>query len=128
MNWLRTIRGLVPLLTGLFVVAQFAGVVPFRAAPASPPVYQAPAHAHAGHVHGEIKHKHADGNHSGHEHRSVPGSDCCALHGLTAIVPVLALAVPIGNIGERLTGRRTDEVIGVDARRLDRPPKSLLSL
>jgi hypothetical protein len=133
MNWLRTIRGLVPLLTGVFVVAQFAGVVPFRVAHASPVVAH---HVNSVHVHGEHLHKHADSTHDncpGHEHGSAelpgaPGTECCALHGLAAIVPVVVVAVPIGTIGERIADCQTDKVTGVGTGRLERPPKFLLSL
>jgi len=136
MDWLRTIPGLVPLLTGLFVVAQFAGVVPSRVAHASPVVGHPAAHVHAVHVHGNHVHKHAGSAHDdcpGHEQGSAdlpgaPDSECCALHGLAAIVPVVVVAVPIGTIGERMADCRTGKVTGLGPGRLDRPPKSLLSL
>jgi hypothetical protein len=136
MAWLRTAHGLTAWLIGLFMLAQLAGVVPFRDAHASPTAAHAPANIGTAHARGDHVHKHSAGQahfhgeehqHSDTDRAGLLADQCCALHGLAAIVPVVVAAVPAGIIGERIADARIDRMAGIVAGRLDRPPKHLAS-
>ncbi len=126
MTWFRTIRGLVPWLVGLFVVAQLAGIV------SSDYVYGKPgamASAHM-HDHGGGGHVHDHGvadDHHGAPHDGLIADQCCALHALAGIVPHVVTTVPAGSIAELLLDRPVDRFAGIGPSLLDRPPKSLPS-
>ena len=137
MRRLRTLRRFVPFLIGLFMVAQLAGVVSFEgphahaavaaSAEFHPADHAAHQHAHAGeHHHGHegmgnaIDHGLGGGGVAGH---------CCALHAFLVGVasPVLiSLFADLGK-GERLEVG-SDLVAGLTGSRLDRPPRSHLSI
>jgi hypothetical protein len=134
---LRTIRRFVPFLIGLFMVAQLAGVVSFEdshahaavAASAEPHPADHAAHqdAHAvGHHHGHdgmgnaIDHGLGGGGVAGH---------CCALHAFLVGVAPPVLTSLFANLGrgERLEVG-SDLFAGLTGSRLDRPPRSHLSI
>ncbi len=121
MAWCRTIRGLVPWLISLFLVAQLAGVVPFEY------IHPTPALAHAAaHDHGSVGHKH---HHDGTKQDGAIADQCCALHSLAGVLsPLLAASIPSDLIGHPMAAELTEHGSGIDAGRLDRPPKPLLSL
>jgi len=129
MTWRRTTRKFVPWLIGLLVVAQFAGVVPFRQAFASPSVSHTHLHEHAERVDGSVAHTHM-GDGATHRHdtgdAAAPSDKCCALHGLIAIVPVVITAALVVLVGKPLEDRRLQNFTGITPGRLDRPPRTLL--
>ncbi len=122
MAWCRTIRGLVPWLIGLFLVAQLAGVVPFEYIHPTPGLAHAAAHEHE---HGIAGHTH---HHDGTKQDGAVADQCCALHSLAGVVPLVIMAILSDPIGERLSAEPTDRVSGIGPGRLDRPPRSLSSL
>ena len=122
MAWCRTIRGLIPWLIGLFLVAQLAGVVP------SEYVYPTPGLAHAAtheHEHGTAGHTH---HHDGTKQDGAVADQCCALHSLAGVVPLVVMAILADRVGERLSPAAADRASGIGPGRLDRPPRSLPSL
>jgi hypothetical protein len=126
MRWLRTSRKIVPWLVGLFMVAQFAGVVPFREAFPSAAVGHTHAHEHAAGV--SDTHKHANDGAAHHHHdddASTPGDECCALHSFAAIVPAVLTAAIAAAVGKPLEDRRLENIAGITPSRLDRPPRTL---
>ena len=115
-----TIRTLVPWLIGLFVVAQLAGVVPFRQAVA----WDAPSH-----LGNMLGHDHHAAGHSDHHHHRIIDSEgaCCGLHAfLTGILPGVAAAAPAGLTRARLAMISEDRLAGIDPSLPDRPPRPLL--
>ncbi len=122
MAWCRTIRGLIPWLIGLFLVAQLAGVVPFEYSHPTSALAHAAAHEHqhdsAGHTH----------RHDGTKQEGAVADQCCALHSLAGVVPLVVMAVLSDATGERLSPELTDRVSGTGPGPLDRAPRSLPSL
>jgi hypothetical protein len=131
MQWFRTIPRFVRALVALFVLAQFAGVVPS-------PLAQARTASGAAFSH--VRHYHADGHHAGAHradgHRAngclhPDGSAypdhadyCCALHAFFAgILPPAAAIDSIVLAGEMLRPAVTDIALGLHPGRLDRPPR-----
>jgi hypothetical protein len=111
MQWLRT--------TALFVVAQFAGVVP---SPLATAASSSVGDAHKHHLNadgaGAISHSH-DNEHE--KHRADP---CCGLHAFfTGVLPALIVVDPVDPPHQRLSAGLDDVVVGVDPGRLDRPPR-----
>jgi hypothetical protein len=138
MKLLRTIPWVTRLLVGLFLVAQFAGMVSSpRANALTMSAATAPqtdaSHVSASHaVASGLHHQHAQGHGDGgmpcapHDHSGNPTDTCCALHACFAglLPPVVAIAT--GAVaGEPLSASRDD--LAPDARggRLDRPPRPL---
>lgn len=125
MAWFRTKQRLAPWLIGLFLVAQISGVVP-RLIYAQPSVIatttQAP-HQHA-HMHADqaTPHEHHD------EQAPSLADQCCALHLLTGVVPFVVTSISIEPLAVPLLEVSKPNAAGVDPHRLDRPPRSLLSL
>jgi hypothetical protein len=122
MAWCRTIRGLVPWLIGLFLVAQLAGVVSYEYIHPTLALANAAAHEHG---HGSVGHTH---HHDGTEQDSAIADQCCALHSFAGIVPLLVVATSTDSTGERLSPGPADRASGIGPGRLDRPPRSLASL
>ena len=127
MAWCRKMRSLVPWLIGLFLVAQLAGVVPSGYIHAELALGHAPLHEHqhgtAGHTH------HQDGTkQDGTKQDGAAADPCCALHSLAGVVPLIAIAILLDRIGERLSPEPADRASGIGPGRLDRPPRSLPSL
>jgi hypothetical protein len=121
MAWCRTFRGLVPWLTGLFLVAQLAGVVPFESIHPTPGLAHTATHDHG---HGTAGHTH---EHDGTKQDAAIADKCCALHSLVGVVPPVIAAILSDPIGERLLAEPSDRVSGIGPDRLDRPPRSLPS-
>jgi hypothetical protein len=130
MRRLRTVRRSVWILVGLFLVAQFAGVV-------SSPLAHAHAAFRAAGEHAAHHHDHADGRHAaGHRHDGCAypgaaacddqGDQCCALHAFFAgILPPVTEVENAGIGGETFRPDVTDVAQGVEVGRLDRPPRPL---
>jgi len=129
MQWFRTKTPAIRLLVGLFLLAQFAGVV-------SSPLSQ--AHAAAGTAIAHAAHHHADG-HRANDHRDggcaqadvgtcADHADyCCALHAFFAgILPPAAAIEKAGVAAETLRPAVSDVALGLAGGRLDRPPRPLL--
>jgi hypothetical protein len=123
MQWLRTIPHFVRVLVGLFVVAQFAGVV-------SSPLASARSFSTAVAFH--IDHHHAlhnDGQGTVHHHgdQSKDGADhCCALHAFFAgVLPPLIAVDTVIVRSQRLAAALADTGLGVASGPLERPPRPL---
>ena len=128
MQWFRTIPHVIRMLVVLFLVAQFAGVVPS-------PLTR--SHSAPGAAVARANHHHAEDDRAdGHRHDGCAYPDagackqhadyCCALHALFAGILSPATAVEIGGIaGETLRPRVSDVALGLGADRLDRPPRPL---
>jgi hypothetical protein len=119
---LRTIPGFVRLLVGLFLVAQFAGLVSSPRASALPTVT---AHAlqsqdhHAKDLGDQGKHR------DDHDHAN-PADACCALHAYFAgVLPQVVAIETLGLTGQSLSVGPDDLVLGIPSGRLDRPPRPL---
>jgi hypothetical protein len=122
----RTMQRLVPWLVGLFLVAQIAGVVP-RLAYAKPDVKAVAAHLHHQHAHYHSDRNKTQAHHPGDQHGNI-ADQCCALHLLTGVVPLVVTAVPTELLAQSLLQKSTTAIAGIDANPLDRPPRSLPSL
>jgi uncharacterized membrane protein len=128
---LRTISWFTRLLVGLFLVAQFAGVVSAPRANALP-MMAAAAQTGVSHMDGVEVHHHAQGHndqgglHDHHDRSGNPADTCCALHACFAGVlpPVIAIAAETV-VGEPLCVRPDDLAPGAPGGRLDRPPRPL---
>jgi hypothetical protein len=118
MGWCRKIRGLVPWLIGLFLVAQLAGVVPFEYIHPTPSLAHAAAHDHE---HGTTHTHHHDGT----KQDGTVADQCCALHSLAGVVPLVIMAILSDPVGRPLSAEPTDRISGIGPGRLDRPPRSL---
>jgi len=122
MQWLRSIRGFMRVLVGLFLLAQLAGVVssPFASARAS----TVASHAHHHHAH------QGDAPAAAHQHgtqRSAHVDDCCALHAFFAgVLPSLTVVEHATLSGERIAPNPMQGSVGFAISRLDRPPKPRL--
>jgi hypothetical protein len=132
MQWFRTKARATRLLVALFLVAQFAGVVP---APLSQAYATARAAiAHTDHPHGgshQAGNHHADGHrHEGCAHPNAGACDhadyCCALHAFFAgILPPAAAVDYAIAAGETLRASVSDIALGLHPDCLDRPPRPL---
>jgi hypothetical protein len=120
MRWCRTIRGIIPFLVGLFVVAQLSGVVPSRLVHGLPSVNAAMMIIHDHHAHAPM-----DQGKTTHHHDNSAADECCALHILIAVLAPVLASTSISLAGERVSTERQDFVAGLLPRRLDRPPISL---
>jgi hypothetical protein len=132
MQWFRTKARATKLLVALFLVAQFAGVVPS-------PLLQ--AHAASGAAAAQASHHHSDGRHAG-SHRADRHHDacaqldagtctdhadyCCALHAFFAgILPPAAVIDNASVAGETLRPAVSRAALRHRSNRLDRPPRPL---
>jgi hypothetical protein len=114
-------RRFAPWLVGLFLFAQIAGVVPlmfdhtfhsFEGQPAA-----------AAHDHG------APGQHGDHRHGAGDVKDeCCTLYHLIGVIPLAIADTPAGSIKVRVDALPPNPLVITGPDRLDRPPKSLLSI
>lgn len=121
MQWFRTIRRFAGVMVGLFLLAQFAGVVSAPLASAHPATAAALSHVHhQGHV---------DDKAPVHQHGGESGKDadhCCALHAFFAGVLPSAVAIESTALtGLVITPRLAEGSSGVTLATLDRPPKRL---
>ncbi len=120
MQWLRTIRRFVRVLAALFVVAQFAGVVP---SPLATAASSSVGTAHLQHLRvdgaGAISHSHDN------EHEKHHADPCCGLHAFfTGVLPAPVVVDPVDQPHQPLSVGLDDVVVGIDPGRLDRPPRS----
>jgi hypothetical protein len=119
---LRAIPGFVRLLVGLFLVAQFAGVVSSPRASALPVAAALAAHDHNHHASGHADQRERP-DHHGHGNLA---DTCCALHAYFAGVLPPAVAIKTESvIGEPLLAHADDLALGIPGGRLDRPPRPL---
>jgi hypothetical protein len=140
MTRLRKLWHLAAGLAAMFIIAQFAGIVP-RSAVAKPAAAAA-AVAHPG------KHAHECGLHSAgskladhtprddtppdqrpdhrpdHAHGNI-ADQCCALHLLAGVVPLVITATPADLASSALALRPTDRSAGLGTPPPYRPPRSL---
>jgi hypothetical protein len=132
MQWFRTKARATKLLVALFLVAQFAGVVPS-------PLWQ--AHAAAGAAVAHPSQHHSDGRHAGghqadYRHDACAHPDtgactdhadyCCALHAFFAGILPPAAAIENAVVApEALRPAVSSAALGLHPGRLDRPPKPL---
>ncbi len=126
MTLLRTIPWFTRLLVGLFLVAQFAGVVSSPRANALP---MAAGLSHAGH-HAQGGHEagHADPGklHDHHDHGLNLADTCCALHAyFSGVLPAVIAIKTESVMGESLSIGLDSLPHGVPRGRLDRPPRPL---
>jgi hypothetical protein len=134
MQSFRTKARAIRLLVALFLVAQFAGVVP---APLSQAYATARAAiAHTGHSHHQAVGHQADGHRvDGHRHDGCAHPDagacdhadyCCALHAFFAGILPPAAAIENAVVApEALRPAVSSAALGLHPGRLDRPPKPL---
>lgn len=123
MQRLRTIAGFVRVLVGLFLVAQFSGVV-------SSPLANAPGFemAAASHQHHQHIHSRMDTRPVSH-HGEQDGNTCCALHAFFAgILPAAIKVETLNVVGQRIAAELNDLGLGVNPSRLDRPPRPFASI
>jgi hypothetical protein len=120
---LRTIPGFIRLLVGLFLVAQFAGVVSSPRASALPVAAAAVAsHDHNQHALDSVDH----GKRHHHHDSGALADTCCGLHACFAgVVPPLAGVQTECMIGEPIAAGADDLTLGLSGSRLDRPPRPL---
>jgi len=115
--------GFVRLLIGLFLVAQFAGVVSSPRANALPVATATASHDqhHYAHDHGEEGRQHDH-----HDHSGTLADTCCALHAYFAGVLPPVIAIETGSvIGKPLSIGPDNLALGIPPGRLDRPPRPL---
>src|SRR5215475_12269424 len=127
MKLLRTIPGFVRLLVGLFLVAQFAGVVSSPRSGATALAATAASHEHH-HMQGNADHSqdHADRGkpHDHHDHSGARADTCCALHAYFAGVLPRMIAIKTATIvWEPFSIGPETQHPGVPPGRLDRPPR-----
>ena len=123
LQFLRTITSFIRVLVALFLIAQFAGVVPMSLASAG-------ALGHPVAVASAVPDHHVDG-HSGHatfHHHGDQNGDrvdhCCALHAFFAAILPPPIAVHTEDVaGRRLVAELADAGRGVDLDQLGRPPR-----
>jgi hypothetical protein len=132
MKPLRTIPWFTRLLVGLFLVAQFAGMVSSPRANAMP-VTSGASQTDAPHMRASQAHHHHAQGHSNHgmpcDHRDCSGNPadaCCALHACCAglLPPVAAIATET-IAGEPLAAGPDYAALGARGGRLERPPRPL---
>jgi hypothetical protein len=120
MQRLRTIRRFVRVLAALFVVAQFAGVVPSPLSSAPVGSGVAAAHTHHHHADGADAISHSHDSKSAKHH----ADPCCGLHAFfTGVLPAAIILDPVDAPHQQLSAGLDDMVVGVDPSRLDRPPR-----
>jgi hypothetical protein len=135
---LRTIPWFTRLLVGLFLAAQFAGMVSSRAnalpMPAAGAVHLDASRLDASHTGASNAHhhEHAQGHsdHGGpgrhHDHTGSLADTCCALHACFAGVLPQPVAIAAETIaGEPLLAGPDAPAPGTPGGRLDRPPRPL---
>ena len=78
---------------------------------------------------------HHSADHADHHHHSPPadppqdqGQNCCGLFGVTAIAPNFAITSVPMVVASSITITRSEYLFGRGFDRIDRPPRSLLSL
>jgi len=120
MQWLRTIRRFVRVLAALFVVAQFAGVVPSPLSSVQASGGVAAAHVDHHHAHDPGAIFHSDESNSAKHHTD----PCCGLHAFfTGVLPAVVVVDPVELPHQQVSIGLADVVIGIDPGRIDRPPR-----
>lgn len=126
MAWFRTKQRLCLWLVGLFLVAQFSGVVS-RDVHARPSAIATITHTVDQHIHMHAGHGQSH-KHDNDKPSSNLADQCCALHLLVGVVPFVVTAVSIEPLVEPLLDVSMSNAGGIAPHRLDRPPRSFLSL
>lgn len=132
MTRLRRFRRLAAGLVAMFVFAQFAGVVP-RSAVAEPSAAVAASAHSSARAHECALHHSAAGlaeqDTSSHgrsaDQHGIMSDQCCALHLLAGVVPLVTTATPADLATSALVSSPTDTGAGLGAPPLYRPPRSL---
>src|SRR5215470_9008762 len=128
---LAELRRLGPLLLGLLLLAQVAGIVPLISThiqhafeseqdiAADVSETGRVAHVHHHHVHHDGRHEHGS---------SDPNDQCCTVHHhLTGVLPIASstsrndLTIPVAPV-------RSQSIVGTEPESLERPPKLPLSM
>ena len=124
MNRFRTITRFVRLLIGLFVIAQFAGVISSPLAGVQSRHTEAVFHIH--YRHGQDTGGQQILGHPG-DQTGDPADHCCALHAFfTGVLPAVIAVEAVDVGGRRLAADFADITVAVAPGRLDRPPRRLL--
>lgn len=124
MNWLRRMRSFVRILLAVLLAAQFAGVLASPLAAASLALNSSHQMAHGHHQH---VHETTGFPNKNRDHKAAFSEHCCALHAI--FVGIIAqAAVPETGIASftRIMIRTDGALHASAARRLDRPPRSLV--
>jgi hypothetical protein len=120
MTSLATLRGFGPWLLGLFLAAQIIAVTPLLSAHT--------VHI-AGSIHSIARGDGADAGHGGHQHGdedSLPQHH--ALHDMAGVVAVPLAHAELAVAFALIIARPRDALTAADPARLERPPKSILSV
>jgi hypothetical protein len=129
MELLRTIPWFSRVLVGLFLIAQFAGMVSSPRANAVPMMIAEPSNLGASHIDASTDHHHAHAHgepRSHHDYGGNPADTCCGLHACFAgILPLVISIATETIIGEPLAVHPDDLAPGAPCGRLDRPPRPL---
>ena len=124
MHWFRTIRRSIHLLIGLFLLAQFAGVVPSPLVGGRAAAHALDAHAHD-HHHAHQSPDRASADKRGERHAG-HFDDCCALHAFFAgVLPTAAVIEHATLMGVRIGPKLAEGTLGVTVGTPERPPKPL---
>ena len=121
MTLLRTIPWFVRLVVGLFLIAQFAGVVSSPRASALQL-----ATANLSHDHHQHAYDHGEGakQRDHHDHGGSLADTCCALHAYFSGILPPAIGIETGSvIAESLSMSPNTSALGVPPGRLDHPPR-----
>ena len=126
MKRFRTMRRVVPWLVGLFLLAQFAGVVP-RVVYAHTDTKPVAAHQHHQYVHNQSNHNKAQHQDPDQQHGNI-ADQCCALHLINGVLSLVIASSPIELASQPLLAVPARDAAGINLSPLDRPPRFLLSL
>lgn len=121
---LRKLQRLAASLVAMFLIAQFAGVVP-RTAVAQPGA-AAGASSLSSHQHARnhVDHEKACHQKADDQHGNI-ADQCCALHLLAGVVPPVMVAIPADLASSALALTLTESDAGLAAAPPYRPPRSL---
>jgi hypothetical protein len=100
-GWFRAVRYVVPWVTGLFFFAQVSGIIPRHYDHAG----------RAGHIHA-LTHVHGYGSGGTHHYAILDSNDeCCAVHGMSGIIPAILDTASIGIAKARVIALPEDTAI-----------------
>jgi len=119
---LRTMRGLMIWAMGVFLIAQFAGVVSSELIFPQPGAGLTAPHAHSHHADSV-----ADSTLPHHHHHGqgqADGDHCCALHTLAAVLPTVLTSAPLTLVAVRLFPERARQIAMTIPNLPDRPPRT----
>jgi hypothetical protein len=129
----RKLRGFAPWLLGIFLIAQFAAVVPLIITDLQHAIEADHDIADDFAATGALKHVHAHHRHQNgtqHDHTSVDFNDqCCTIHHhLAGVLPFTAPDARDDFVTVASAGLPSRRPLGADPGGLERPPKLLVSI